>query len=81
VFFLIAQQKIKALTGSKLRLQLLIYPPDKKRRDIDNVCKAILDALQYAGVYDDDFKIWQLFVERREVRKFGEVEFTITEIE
>lgn len=70
-------QKIKPIIADKLQIELLIYPPDNKKRDIDNVCKALLDALQHAGIYDDDFKIWVLHVERREVRKHGEVEFIL----
>ncbi len=80
VIYFLKMQKIKPFFAEKLRIELLIYPPDRKKRDIDNVCKGILDALQYAGIYDDDFKIWQLSVERREVRKHGEVEFTIMSI-
>lgn len=81
VFYLLKSQKIKPTFAEKLQLTLLIYPPDEKKRDIDNVCKAICDALQFAGIYTDDFKIWVLHVERREVRKGGEVEFTIKGIE
>jgi len=80
VIYLLKMQKIKPTSADKLQIELLIFPPDQKKRDIDNVCKAILDALQHAGIYTDDLKIWKLSVERREVRKHGEVEFTITEI-
>lgn len=73
-------QKIKPINAEKLQIQLLIYPPDKKRRDIDNICKVILDTLQRAGIYDDDFKVWKLTVERQEVRQYGEVEFIIKEV-
>lgn len=77
---MIKHHKIKVFTHTKLRLELYLYPPDAKKRDIDNVCKAILDALQYAEVYDDDYKVWQLYVERKEVRKYGEVEIRLSEI-
>lgn len=80
VFYLLKSQNIKSLLTQKLRLDLHVFPPDHKKRDLDNVCKAILDALQHAGIYDDDFKIWKLTVERKEVRKYGEVEFVITSI-
>ena len=76
--YLLKMQKITATSAEKLQIDLLIYPPDKKRRDIDNVCKVVLDTLQRAGIYDDDFKVWMLTVERKEVRQYGEVEFTIT---
>lgn len=80
VYYLIREQKLKATTADKLRIELYIYPPDEKKRDIDNVVKAVLDALQFAGIYTDDFKVWQLYIERRGVRKLGEVEFIITRV-
>ncbi len=39
------------------------YPPDKRRRDADNILKSLLDALQHAGAYQDDSQIKKLSVE------------------
>ena len=78
---LLKMQKINSIDAEKLQVELFIYPPDKKRRDLDNVCKVILDTLQRAGVYTDDYKIWKLTISRKEVRQYGEVEFFITSIE
>ena len=33
------------------------HTPDKRRRDIDNVAKAILDSLTHAGVWGDDDQV------------------------
>ena len=38
--------------------------PDKRRRDIDNVVKALLDAMEQAGCYEDDSQIENLIVQR-----------------
>ena len=52
--------------GSKMRLRVAIraYAPDKRRRDVDNLPKAILDALMHAGVYGDDSQIDELSIVR-----------------
>lgn len=43
-----------------------VAPPDRRRRDLDNVCKALLDAMQHAGLYVDDYQIARLHIERRD---------------
>lgn len=53
---------IKPLLG-KLAVRIDIAPPDDRRRDCDNVQKAVLDALQHAGVFWDDSQIvWLLSI-------------------
>lgn len=56
----------KGLFGPTERLSLLIdaYPPDKRRRDLDNILKSLLDSLQHAGVYADDSQIDYLAIKR-----------------
>ncbi|HAC91237.1 MAG TPA: hypothetical protein DCF63_11500 [Planctomycetaceae bacterium] len=41
-----------------------MFPPDRRRRDIDNVQKALLDALQHGGAYLDDSQIVRLSIEK-----------------
>lgn len=38
----------------RLAVSVLIYPPDRRRRDLDGVHKALLDTLTHAGVWADD---------------------------
>ena len=52
--------------------------PDRRRRDIDNVGKALLDALQHAGCFDDDEQIDVLHIERRTVIKGGACRVVVT---
>lgn len=33
------------------------WPPDKRKRDLDNLGKCLLDSLKHAGVYGDDSQI------------------------
>lgn len=43
----------KQLQG-KVKVTIEAFRPDKRRRDLDNLLKAPLDALTNAGVYADD---------------------------
>lgn len=54
-----------------------LYPPDRRRRDLANLEKVLGDALQDAGVYDNDcqFDEWHFY--RRNHTVPGYVRFTI----
>lgn len=65
-----ALQQIPSLEG-RLAVHIALYPPDKRKRDVDNVLKALLDACEHAGCYDSDNQIDELHVIRQEVRKGG----------
>jgi crossover junction endodeoxyribonuclease RusA len=56
-------QRIKKVNGD-LKLEIDIYPPDRRKRDIDNICKAVLDSLEHANVYDNDYQIAELILRR-----------------
>ncbi len=43
-----------------LHLQIEAFPPDRRRRDADNLQKCLLDSLQHAGLYADDSQIKKL---------------------
>ncbi len=61
-----------------VKLKIEAYPPDRRRRDLDNLLKALMDSLQYAGVYEDDFQVGEIHICRREVSKPGRVAVTIS---
>lgn len=67
------QAGIKSLGSASIALEMDIYPPDKRKRDIDNGIKPTLDALQKAGVYDDDNQIARLLVTRMVIIPQGQI--------
>jgi crossover junction endodeoxyribonuclease RusA len=59
--------------------QIKLYPPDRRKRDIDNMLKSLLDSL--IGIaYDDDSQIQCLAVSKEEVVKGGKCEIKIKEV-
>lgn len=61
------EHHVNNLFGLHDRIVMTIdaYPPDGRRRDLDNVEKAILDALEHAGIYPDDAQIDRLTIQRQ----------------
>jgi crossover junction endodeoxyribonuclease RusA len=47
-----------------LKVSVRLYAADRRRRDIDNGIKSILDSLQHAGVYADDECVVALMVRK-----------------
>jgi crossover junction endodeoxyribonuclease RusA len=43
-----------------MRVEIQAFRPDRRRRDLDNLLKAILDSLTHAGVMQDDALIEDL---------------------
>jgi len=52
-------------TGN-IALAMDAFPPDRRRRDLDNLLKSTQDSLAHAGVYEDDSLINLLVVRRCE---------------
>lgn len=59
------------LVTSAGRLALTIHacPPDRRRRDLDNLLKAPLDAMGHAGLYVDDSQIDSIHIVRGDVAR------------
>lgn len=61
----------------RLDVTMECYPPDKRKRDLDNLPKALLDALQHGGAFDDDGAIDRLEIVRCDVCTGGKVRVKI----
>jgi len=57
----------------RLAVRIDAYPPDKRRRDLDNIQKALLDAIVAAEVIEDDSLIDALSILRHEAIGEGKV--------
>lgn len=66
---------------AKLKITLILQPRDKRKIDLDNRIKCVLDSLQEAGVFDDDFQVDDLHIMRGNQTPGGRILVTIETIE
>ena len=59
VLYDVQQLGLRAITGP-IKLEVIATRPDRRRRDVDNLLKSLLDALDHADVYEDDSQIQDL---------------------
>lgn len=75
--WLVAQRQFgnipKGPLEGDLDIRLVFFPPDKRRRDQDNLEKTFQDALTKAGFWRDDSQIRRKVVEWGEIVKGGAV--------
>ncbi|MBQ4315548.1 MAG: RusA family crossover junction endodeoxyribonuclease [Lentisphaeria bacterium] len=62
---LIKAEKLNKL-GGDVELRVQLYPPDRRRRDVDNVLKVLLDTFTIGGLYNDDSQVKRLAIEKLE---------------
>ncbi len=70
---------LKSFAGATISLEVHAYPPDKRKRDLSNILKVLEDSLQRAGLFDDDYQIARLLVERKAIIRDGKVIVRIAE--
>ena len=56
-----------------VHLSVVLFMPDKRKRDLDNYMKPLLDSLTRCAFYEDDSLVNQLFVYRGAPRLSGSV--------
>jgi crossover junction endodeoxyribonuclease RusA len=64
----------------RLAVHIDLYPPDRRKRDLDNVLKSLLDACEHAGCYINDSQIDEIHITRKSVIKEGSCEIAILEL-
>ena len=74
------EQEAPIQLRQKLAVEIRLEPPDRRKRDIDNSVKAILDSLTSARVWGDDFQVDDLHVYRTKCVKNGRVTVEIRQI-
>lgn len=62
-------------------VKIAAFPPDHRRRDLDNTLKAVLDALQHSRILADDSLIDQLEIRRGEKIEGGQILVEISTLE
>lgn len=76
------QVRGRRFTDQRLALRVDCYPPDRRKRDLDNLAKGVLDSLAKAGLYNDDSQIddLRLVRARRPSDRGGHIVVTIEEM-
>jgi crossover junction endodeoxyribonuclease RusA len=81
VLGVVRQQGVWETLDQRLAVTIVLYPPDKRQRDLDNYPKAILDSLTHAKVWVDDSQVDELVVRRGEKVKGGRADVRIEVME
>ena len=55
--------------------------PDRRKRDLDNILKPVLDALTDGGIYNDDSQIEALGIRKSDYGEKGTIIVTVKELE
>ena len=66
------QQNLQPIGPRKCRIKILAHPPDRRPRDLDNLLKPLLDALQWAGIMENDSQVQGLSIRWANIRPGGQ---------
>jgi len=66
---------------ARLMAIITIFPPNKRKFDLDNRLKAIFDSLQDAGVFDDDEQFDKIEIARGVIKSGGGCTIVIATLE
>ena len=77
----VAKQGIASFGDARVGYSVTAFMPDKRRRDLSNLCKILEDSLTYAGVWDDDSQVDRFTWERGHVTTGGSLFIEIEKLE
>ena len=77
----VAQNTGRVIFGGRVGVEIILHPPTRRKLDIDNRVKALLDGLTHVDLWHDDEQIDVLIVRREEIRKEGAAIVVAWEIE
>lgn len=69
----------RMLYGS-LGAEFHFYPPDRRKRDLDNHLKIPIDSMMHMGLFHDDSQIDEIYIRRHPPMKDGCMEISVFEI-
>lgn len=75
----ISAEQSQQMVG-RLSVSIVCYAPDRRRYDLDNRVKVLLDAIERAGLIANDEQIDELNIRRGDVKKPGRVEIVFCEL-
>ena len=79
-WMVIRDNGLKSFAGATIDMDVDVFPPDKRKRDLDGILKVLLDSMQRGGLYDDDSQIARLLVTRCSIIPQGQVVVRLKEI-
>jgi crossover junction endodeoxyribonuclease RusA len=77
----VAQARARKALAVPLEIRIAAFPPDRRKRDLDNLLKSVLDCLEASGVIENDNLIESLSIYRAERVAGGQLEVQITALD
>lgn len=67
----VSSNNIPSFGQSRLQAIITIFPRDRRKQDLDNRLKSLLDSLCNAGVFDDDSQFDKIEIARGKIKAGG----------